>query len=116
MTEVSVIRDRLDTVEHLLDRQTSITRADIENYRPGRRGRGQARGVARRLRETRAADACPTRPPRLRGGAMDAIEIVGDPLSVIELPVEPATPETIAPFGELVGGAAFPADPADRLL
>jgi hypothetical protein len=34
MTEVSVVRDRLDTVERLLDRQTSITRADIENYRP----------------------------------------------------------------------------------
>jgi hypothetical protein len=34
MTEVSVIRDRLDTVEQLLDSQSSITRADIENYRP----------------------------------------------------------------------------------
>jgi hypothetical protein len=34
MTEVSVVRDRLDTVERLLDRRTSITRADIENYRP----------------------------------------------------------------------------------
>ena len=34
MTEVSVIRERLDTVEHLLDTKTSITRADIENYRP----------------------------------------------------------------------------------
>jgi hypothetical protein len=34
MMEVSVVRDRLDTVERLLDRQTSITRDDIENYRP----------------------------------------------------------------------------------
>jgi hypothetical protein len=34
MTEVSVVRDRLDTVERLLDQQTAITRADIENYRP----------------------------------------------------------------------------------
>jgi hypothetical protein len=34
MTEVSVVRDRLDTVERLLDSQTSITRDDIENYRP----------------------------------------------------------------------------------
>jgi hypothetical protein len=34
MTEVSVVRDRLDTVERLLDRQTTITRSDIEDYRP----------------------------------------------------------------------------------
>jgi hypothetical protein len=34
MTEVSVVRDRLDTVERLLDRQTSISRADIEAWRP----------------------------------------------------------------------------------
>jgi hypothetical protein len=34
MMEVSVVRDRLDTVERLLDRQASITRDDIESYRP----------------------------------------------------------------------------------
>ena len=33
-TEVSVIRERLDTVERLLDTQGSITRADIEAYHP----------------------------------------------------------------------------------
>jgi hypothetical protein len=31
--EVSVIRDRLDTVERLLDQKTAITRDDIESYR-----------------------------------------------------------------------------------
>ncbi len=34
MTEVSVMRDRLDTVERLLDSQTTISRADIEAWRP----------------------------------------------------------------------------------
>jgi hypothetical protein len=34
MMEVSVIRDRLDTVERLLDEKTAITRDDIESYRP----------------------------------------------------------------------------------
>ena len=33
MTEVSVLRDRLDTVERLLDQKGEITRSDIENYR-----------------------------------------------------------------------------------
>ncbi len=42
---------------------------------------------------------------------MEAIAIADDPMTVIELTVEPATPEAIAPFGELVGGAAFPAIP-----
>jgi len=32
--EVSVVRERLDTVERLLDQKTSITRDDIESYRP----------------------------------------------------------------------------------
>jgi ureidoglycolate lyase len=35
-----------------------------------------------------------------------------DGTTVIDLCVEPATPENIAPFGELVGGAAFPAIPS----
>ncbi|WP_205590102.1 hypothetical protein [Sphingomonas paeninsulae] len=34
MTEVSVIRDRLDTVERLLDTKGSVSRDDIEAYRP----------------------------------------------------------------------------------
>ena len=33
MTEVSVIRERLDTVERLLDEKGSVSRADIEAYR-----------------------------------------------------------------------------------
>ena len=32
-TELAVVRERLDTVERLLDRKTSISRADIEAYR-----------------------------------------------------------------------------------
>lgn len=33
MTEVSVIRERLDTVERLLDDKGTVSRADIEAYR-----------------------------------------------------------------------------------
>ncbi|MGF7149945.1 hypothetical protein FHS96_003602 [Sphingomonas zeicaulis] len=33
MTEVAVMRERLDTVERLLETRSSITRADIEAYR-----------------------------------------------------------------------------------
>jgi hypothetical protein len=33
-TEVGVMRERLDTVERLLDSQGSVTRAAIEAYRP----------------------------------------------------------------------------------
>jgi hypothetical protein len=33
-TEVSVVYDRLDTVERLLDEKGTISRADIEAYRP----------------------------------------------------------------------------------
>ena len=33
MTEVSVVRERLDTVERLLDAKGSISRQDIEDYR-----------------------------------------------------------------------------------
>jgi hypothetical protein len=33
-TEVAVLRERLDTVEQLLDTHGSVTRAAIENYRP----------------------------------------------------------------------------------
>ena len=33
-TEVSVLRDRLNTVEHLLDSQGTISREDIENFTP----------------------------------------------------------------------------------
>jgi hypothetical protein len=34
LTELSVVRERVDTIERLLDSKTSVTRADIENYRP----------------------------------------------------------------------------------
>lgn len=34
--EVSVVRERLDTVERLLETKGSISRADIENYAPDR--------------------------------------------------------------------------------
>ena len=33
-TEVGVMRERLDTVERLLDTQGSVTRASLEAYRP----------------------------------------------------------------------------------
>jgi len=33
-TEVAVVRERLDTVERLLDAKGSVTRDDIEAYRP----------------------------------------------------------------------------------
>lgn len=33
-TEVAVLRERLDTVEQLLDTQGSVTREAIENFRP----------------------------------------------------------------------------------
>lgn len=33
-TEVAVLRERLDTVERLLDSKGSVTRADIEAFRP----------------------------------------------------------------------------------
>ncbi|MES1943922.1 hypothetical protein PC39_07404 [Salinisphaera sp. PC39] len=32
--ELSVVRDRLDTVERLLEQKGSLTRADIEDYEP----------------------------------------------------------------------------------
>lgn len=34
--EVSVLKERLDTVERLLDAEGTISRADIEKYRPDR--------------------------------------------------------------------------------
>jgi len=33
-TELAVVRERLDTVECLLDRQGNVTREDIESYEP----------------------------------------------------------------------------------
>jgi len=32
--EVSVVYDRIDTIERLLDKQKTISREDIESYRP----------------------------------------------------------------------------------
>ncbi len=42
--EVSVMRERMDTIERLLDANGSISRADIENYVPDREA-GQERGL-----------------------------------------------------------------------
>jgi hypothetical protein len=45
--EVSVLKERLDTIERLLDAKGTISRADIEAYRPDREA-GHARGLATR--------------------------------------------------------------------
>jgi hypothetical protein len=45
--EVSVLRERLDTVERLLDANGSISRGDIERYTPDREA-GFERGLATR--------------------------------------------------------------------
>ena len=38
MTEVSTLRERVDTVERLLDRNGVVTRADVEEFRPDAAG------------------------------------------------------------------------------
>ncbi len=45
--EVAVTRERLDTVERLLEAKGSITRADIDAYQPDREA-GYERGLATR--------------------------------------------------------------------
>jgi hypothetical protein len=45
--EVSVLRERLDTVERLLETKGSISRADIEAYQPDTAA-GEERGLATR--------------------------------------------------------------------
>lgn len=45
--EVSVLRERLDTVERLLETKGSISRADIESYEPDRTA-GHERGLQTR--------------------------------------------------------------------
>jgi hypothetical protein len=45
--EVAVVKERLDTVERLLDAKGSISRADIEAYAPDR-GAGHERGLMHR--------------------------------------------------------------------
>ena len=45
--EVAVVKERLDTVERLLDAKGSITRADIEAYEPDRAA-GHERGLMHR--------------------------------------------------------------------
>jgi hypothetical protein len=42
--EVSVMRERMDTIERLLDAKGSISRADIESYTPDRAA-GKERGL-----------------------------------------------------------------------
>ncbi len=39
--EMSVLRDRLETVERLLESKGSISRADIEEYRPDTKEEGE---------------------------------------------------------------------------
>lgn len=41
MAETSSLRERLDTIERLLDEKGSISRADIENYRPDAAGEAE---------------------------------------------------------------------------
>lgn len=43
VSEVSVLRERLDTIERLLETKGTISRADIEGYTPDR-GAGEERG------------------------------------------------------------------------
>ena len=45
VAEVSVLRERLDTVERLLEANGSIKRSDIENYKPDLET-GKERGIA----------------------------------------------------------------------
>jgi hypothetical protein len=45
--EVAVVKERLDTVERLLDAKGTISRADIEAYAPDREA-GRARGIMHR--------------------------------------------------------------------
>jgi hypothetical protein len=45
--EVSVLRERLDTVERLLETKGNLTRADIEGYEPDRSA-GEERGLQTR--------------------------------------------------------------------
>lgn len=45
--EVSVLRERLDTVERLLEAKGTISREDIETYQPDRAA-GEERGIATR--------------------------------------------------------------------
>ena len=45
--EVAVVKERLDTVERLLDEKGTISRADIEAYAPDREA-GHARGLMHR--------------------------------------------------------------------
>jgi hypothetical protein len=41
MAETSALRERVDTMERLLDEKGSISRADIENYRPDPAGEAE---------------------------------------------------------------------------
>ena len=43
--EVSVLRERMDTIERLLDAKGTLNRADIESYQPDRAA-GEERGIA----------------------------------------------------------------------
>ncbi len=45
--EVSVLRERLDTVERLLEEKGSLSRGDIESYAPDREAAGERGALAR---------------------------------------------------------------------
>jgi hypothetical protein len=64
--EVSVMRERIDTIERLLDAKGSISRADIEAYAPDRAA-GEERGL-----QTRAYIA------RIMRGVQQDMEALGE--------------------------------------
>jgi len=41
MAETSALRERVDTIERLLDEKGAVRREDIENYRPGPDGEAE---------------------------------------------------------------------------
>lgn len=69
--EVAVLRERLDTVERLLEAKGTLTRADIEAYQPDRQA-GRERGLLHKAFIARV----------LRGVQQDAEAIAEAPPSV----------------------------------
>lgn len=72
--EVSVLRQRLDTVERLLETKQVITRADIESFVPDKAG-AEERGVATKAYIARV----------MRGvqQAMDAMAVEEEPMEAL---------------------------------
>jgi hypothetical protein len=79
MEELSVTRDRLDTVERLLESRRVLRRADVERYRPSppvevERERRRAAFIARALRAVEAELDEATGRRGERSEAMQAVE------------------------------------------